>query len=171
MQENVGNSSLAVHAKRLVWLGDVGNLSTQSRRFDGFPFGSLMPYVADRLGRPVFFISSLAVHALNLQADWRASLLITAAAADPWQAERVTLIGRVEQIADAGVRELYFERHTRAREWQDFSDFSFYRMYPAGIYFVGGFGVMGWVSTDEYAAAIPPETAGGEGGIRTPGRL
>jgi putative heme iron utilization protein len=36
-----------------------------------------MPYAAAELGRPAFFISSMAMHTQNLQQDARASLLIT----------------------------------------------------------------------------------------------
>jgi heme iron utilization protein len=37
----------------------------------------------------------------------------------------------------------------------DFGDFSFYRMTVVDIYYVGGFGVMGWVSAPEYHSAQP----------------
>jgi putative heme iron utilization protein len=37
----------------------------------------------------------------------------------------------------------------------DFNDFGFYRMQLADVYFVGGFGVMGWVTADEYAGSQP----------------
>jgi putative heme iron utilization protein len=36
-----------------------------------------MPYAADDLGRPVLFISSMAMYTQNLHEDARASLLIT----------------------------------------------------------------------------------------------
>jgi putative heme iron utilization protein len=35
----------------------------------------------------------------------------------------------------------------------DFEDFSFYHMDVVDVYYVGGFGVMGWVSASEYAQA------------------
>ena len=37
--------------------------------------------------------------------------------------------------------------------WVDFGDFAFYRMEIAEPYYVGGFGVMGWVTADDYLAA------------------
>jgi len=43
--------------------------------------------------------------------------------------------------------------------WVDFEDFSFYRMDVVDVYFVGGFGVMGWVSASEYAQAQPDPLA------------
>ena len=33
---------------------------------------------------------------------------------------------------------------------QDFTDFAYYRLEVSGIYFIGGFGVMGWVAASEY---------------------
>src|SRR3979490_1561265 len=74
---DVPEPSLAERARTLASLGRVGSLSTHSRKFPGFPFGSMMPYGADELGRPTFFISSMAMHTQNLQQDARASLLIT----------------------------------------------------------------------------------------------
>jgi len=55
----------------------------------------MMPYAADDLGRPVFFISSMAMHTQNLQEDSRASLLITQpdVSGDPLGAGRLTLLG------------------------------------------------------------------------------
>jgi hypothetical protein len=37
----------------------------------------------------------------------------------------------------------------------DFGDFGLYRMNVADVYFIGGFGEMGWVSKSDFAAAEP----------------
>jgi len=42
-----------------------------------------MPYGLDELGRPIFLISTMAMHTQNLQADPRASLLVTQPDASP----------------------------------------------------------------------------------------
>jgi hypothetical protein len=156
-----GELSFAEKARTLVSAARVGALSTHSRKFEGFPFGSMMPYASDNLGRPTFFVSSMAMHTQNLQADWRASLMIMQPEADedPLGAARLTLLGSVEQVAPEEVLNLYLERHPDAREWQDFRDFSFYRLYPDGIYLIAGFGVMGWISSDEYISAAPDPLA------------
>ncbi len=153
--------SLAERARTLVSMGRIGTLSTQSRKFEGFAFGSMMPYASDRLGQPVFFVSTMAMHTQNLQADWRASLLVMQpdAEGDPLGAARVTLLGNVEQVAAEEVRKLYLDYHPNARQWQDYSDFSFYRLYPNNIYYIGGFGVMGWISGEDYVAAAPDPLA------------
>jgi heme iron utilization protein len=96
----------------LVYISRIGSLSTLSRKQPGFPFGSVMPYALDEHGRPIFLISTMAMHTQNLQADPRASLLITQADAgsDPLGASRVTLVGNVLPIPEAEVdetRQLY----------------------------------------------------------------
>jgi putative heme iron utilization protein len=61
-------------------------------------------------------------------------------------------------------RELYLARHENSRNWVDFKDFGFFRLEPLDIYYVGGFGVMGWVTAKDYASAdIDPLTAAGPG--------
>src|SRR5438552_18331170 len=93
----VPEPTFAERARTLVHLGRDGTLATLSRRHPGHPFASIMPYALDAEGRPLFLISSMAMHTQNLEADWRASLLVTqpgAAAADPLAAGRVALMGR-----------------------------------------------------------------------------
>ena len=123
-----------------------------------------MPYGLDARGRPIFLISSMAMHTQNLQADPRASLLVTQpdASGDPLGASRVTLVGNVllipkPEIVDA--RALYLERYANSKYWVDFEDFAFYRMDVIDIYFVGGFGVMGWTKASEYDQAQPDPLA------------
>ncbi len=76
-QPPVPEPSFAERARTLMYLGRIGSLSTLSRKQPGFPFGSVMPYGLDDHGRPIFLISTMAMHTQNLQADPRASLLVT----------------------------------------------------------------------------------------------
>jgi len=161
------------HAERtrtLISLASVGTLSTLSRKHPGFPFGSLMPFALDPAGRPLFLISNMAMHTQNLKAEPRCSLFVTQANADgdPLGAARATLIGLAEAVPAsdlASVREIYLACHENSRYWVDFSDFSFFRLQPVDLYYVGGFGVMGWVEATEYQDAAPDPLAGAESGI------
>jgi putative heme iron utilization protein len=151
-------------------LGRVGSLSTLSRKRPGFPFGSLMPFALDGAGRPIFLISTMAMHTQNLQQDGRASLLVTQpeASGDPLGAARVTLVGNVSVVAAAEVEEarrLYLERHENSKYWVDFDDFSFFAMDVVDVYYVGGFGVMGWVTAQDYIEAQPDPLADAAPGI------
>jgi len=163
-QPPVPEPTFAERARTLVYLGRVGSLSTLSRKQPGFPFGSVMPYGMDDRARPIFLISTMAMHTQNLQADPRASLLVTQAdtEGEPLGASRVTLVGNVLPVPNtelAEVRKLYLERHVNSKYWVDFEDFSFYRMDVVDVYYVGGFGVMGWVSASDYERSQPDPLA------------
>jgi putative heme iron utilization protein len=127
----------------------------------------MMPYAADREGRPIFFISSMAMHTQNLQQDPRSSLLITQPdiSGDPLGASRVTILGSTTPVTADEVREVYLCRHENARFWQDYSDFEYYRLAVSGVYFIGGFGVMGWISAEDYMNARPDPLAEAATGI------
>jgi putative heme iron utilization protein len=163
-QPAVAEPTFAERTRTLLYLGRIGTLSTISRKQQGFPFGSVMPYALDENGRPVFLISTMAMHTQNLHADPRSSLLVTQADAsgDPLGASRVTLVGNVELIPEpevAAVRKLYLERYANSKNWVDFEDFSFYRMNVIDVYYVGGFGVMGWVTASDYLHGQPDPLA------------
>jgi hypothetical protein len=161
------------HAERvrtLVSQTTVATLSTLSRKHAGFPFGSLMPYGLEPRGRPLFLISNMAMHTQNLRTDARASLFVAQILTDgdPLGAARATLIGQAEPVPEsevASARELYLTMHENSRSWVDFADFGFFRLEPVDIYYVGGFGVMGWVAARDYEAASPDPLAAAAPGI------
>jgi len=162
--------SPAERAATLVHLGHTGTLATLSRRHAGHPFASVMPYALDEARRPLFLISSMAMHTQNLELDARASLLVLGpgAAADPLAAGRVTLIGdarRVPEADIAGARERYLARQTRAAAWVDYGDFAFWRLEVADVYWVGGFAAMDWIDGTTFGAAAPDPLADAAPGI------
>jgi putative heme iron utilization protein len=100
------------------------------------------------------------MHTQNLRADPRASLLVTqpGSGGDVLGASRVTLLGdvlRIEEPEVGDARKLYLATYENSKYWVDFEDFSFYRMNVVDVYYVGGFGVMGWVDAAEYRGAEP----------------
>src|ERR1700689_3601399 len=115
-QPAIPEPSFAERARTLVYLSRIGALSTLSRKQPGFPFGSVMPYGLDDQGRPIFLISTMAMHTQNLKDDARASLLVgqSSADGDPLGASRVTLVGNVRSIPESEValaRKLYLARY------------------------------------------------------------
>jgi putative heme iron utilization protein len=161
------------HAERvrtLMSLASVATLSTLSRKHPGFPFGSLMPFALDSSGRPTFLISNMAMHTQNLKADPRCSLFVgqVGTDGDVLGAARATLIGNAEPVPGGDVvdvRENYLARHENSRYWVDFSDFGFFQLRPIDVYYVGGFGVMGWVEAQDYEQAAPDPLAEAAPGI------
>ena len=166
----VPEPTYAERARTLAYLGRTGTLATLSRRHPGHPFGSVMPYALDAEGRPLLLISAMAMHTQNLEADARASLLVTQPdwSGDPLAAGRLTLMGEARRLDGAETtpaREAYLTRHARARYWVDFDDFAFWRLDVMDAYFVGGFAAMDWVTAADYAAARPDPLADAAGSI------
>lgn len=143
--------------KTLLYAQNIGTLSTQSSHYSGYPFGSMMPYALDNNDQALFLISTMAMHTQNIISNPKASLYITdmAQEGEPLGASRVTLLGDIQRADDDGIRDCYLKAHPNARYWVDFDDFSFYRLTITEVYFVGGFGIMGWVSNTDYQKAEP----------------
>ena len=157
-------TSYAERARTMLSFNQVGVLSTNSNKCEGFPFGSTMPYALDDAGRPLFLVSAMAMHTKNLQANPNASLFVTdpEAQSDPLGAGRMTLIGKAEPVPEgdlAAARAAYLARHENAKYYVDFADFSFWRLEPVDLYFIGGFGVMGWVENSDFKQAVPDPLA------------
>ena len=161
--------SYAERVRTLLETESVGTLATQSVRQPGWPFASVMPYALTRDGSPLFLISGMAVHTQNMIADARASLLVmqSGSGADPLGSPRATLLGSAHRIdePEESLRQEYLRRHPSARHWIEYSDFSFFRLDVAHVYFVGGFGVMGWVEHTDYATAAVDPLADAASGI------
>lgn len=155
----VPEPSYAERVRTLLASESLGTLATQSQRHPGWPFASVMPFALDEQAAPLFLVSSMAIHTQNAIADPRASLLVmqSGAGADPLGSPRVTLLGNVTRVAAVSdsLRAAYLDRHPSARYWIDFSDFAFFRLEVTDVYFVGGFGVMGWVLVSDYVSASP----------------
>jgi len=112
----------------------------------------------------------MAMHTQNVQGDPRSSLLVTQpdTIGDPLGASRVTLLGNILPVPAPEVveaRKLYLARYANSKYWVDFDDFSFYQMCVVDVYYVGGFGVMGWVSASEYYGAQTDPLADTAAGI------
>jgi len=154
--------TLAERARTLMAMGGHSSLATISKKQHGFPFASVMPYAIDDTGSPLFLISQMAMHTKNITADPRATLLVAEHSSSPLGAARISLIGEVTPLDDAAKQAAmpaYLARHADAKQWASFGDFGLFRMNVVDVYFIGGFGVMGWITPEDYAAAKPDPLA------------
>jgi heme iron utilization protein len=147
------------------------SLSTITRDPAGFPFGSLVTIAVDNRGRPLLLLSQLAEHTQNLNHDANASILIADKVppeSSPLRHGRVTLLGPCRSVPDPERDEantIFLAAHPDAAQYASFKDFSYYRLEPIALRYVGGFGRMSWVSVDEYVAAEPDPLAPHVNGI------
>jgi heme iron utilization protein len=163
-------ASSADHARTLAASHHRGTLSTLALDPAGYPFGSVVSFVLDDVGRPLMVISTMAEHTRNAAADARASLMVAEPVpegADPLAAGRVTLVGTLARVPDGGQQEAS-DRVVAALPgvgyYAGFTDFACWRLEVTHIRWVGGFGRMSWIGADDYAAAtadpVLPHAAG-----------
>lgn len=139
-------------ARALVRAGHVGTLST-AMADDGSPYGSVMPYVPDHRGRPLFLSAGIAVHTANMEAAPAAGLLVAeAAGGDPQAEARVSLLGRATAATEAVDEERYFRRYPAHRRYLEVHEFGLWRLDVDRARFIGGFGDIHWLTADDYLA-------------------
>lgn len=149
-------------ARQLLRAHCYGALSTLSKKFDGHPFGSITPYLVDHDGSLLVLISTLAEHTKNIQNDPRVSLITHNQEDSHIQTQgRITVVGTACLVAEreqAGKR--YLRYFPEAQTYFAMHDFSFYRIVPLALRYIGGFGDIHWVKSDKYQ--VPPNTLAAE---------
>lgn len=155
-----------------------GTLCTTSVHpgIEGAPFGSFVDYVLDDKGNPVLLMNDMSMHTINIQQasqeDGTPALVTlfvqtggtmgaTATSSRGQDIARCSITGRLHQIEQTAddmdtIRMRYSLKHAYADQVMDSPKFSFYRLVPDKIYYVGGFGVLAkWVEPHDYAMAAP----------------
>jgi len=150
--------NIAREARQLLRAHRYGALCTLSKKFDGHPFGSITPYLVEHDGSLLILISTLAEHTKNILHDARVSL-ITHNQNDPHiQTQgRVTVIGAAHITGDKEASgKCYLRYFPEAQTYFAMHDFSFYRIVPQSIRYIGGFGNIHWVDAESYAVPLYP---------------
>lgn len=137
----------------------VGLLSTHSVDCAGYPFGSIVPFCRDYAYQPVFLISRLAQHTINIQKNPKISLLVSDVAdigfADVQTCSRLTIIGRAEPVSEPDTIERYYRHYRDAHNYHEQLDFDFYRLVPEKVRFIAGFGKIHWVEPQPLFCSHP----------------
>jgi hypothetical protein len=143
-------TAAALEARRFLRRCDSGALSTVSLRHPGYPFGSVVSFVPDQHACPVILVSRLAEHTRNLAADPRCSLLVRDTAADVQAGARVTVIARAESLIESETIDRFVRYTPGAQRLVDLGDFSFVRLQPLAVRYIGGFGSIHWVTAESF---------------------
>tara|TARA_Y100000766_G_scaffold234347_1_gene209353 strand:- start:483 stop:1295 length:813 start_codon:yes stop_codon:yes gene_type:complete len=141
-------------SRTLVASSGTGTLSTLTD--EGYPYGSIVSFIHDDEGNPVILISDMAEHTINARNDQRASMLISepSGEGDPLGKARLTLVGSLHLLEDPKIeRNDYLEKHKHASFYVDYEDFNFWKLVVKECRYVGGFGHMSWVNSNEYRSA------------------
>lgn len=139
-------------ARQMLRAHRYGALCTLSQKFNGHPFGSIVPYLVEHDGSLLILISTLAEHTRNILHDPRVSLVTHSQDNPDIQSQgRITVVGAAQPVADklqTGKR--YLRYFPEAQNIFAMADFSFYRIVPQTLRFIGGFGRIHWVAANSY---------------------
>jgi putative heme iron utilization protein len=144
--------SIAGEARRFLYTTRSAVLSTHSARFEGYPFGSIAPFVLDYDGNPLILISAIAEHTKNIRHDNRVSLIAFDPASPDMQAgARLTLLGEavITDKQDGPLRARYLRYFPQAAQYFDMHDFLFHRIQVSQARYIGGFGNIHWIPGGE----------------------
>ena len=136
--------------KLLTHQGD-GILSSISLDVEGYPFGSATPYCLDSDFVPNILISSIAQHTKNIQANRKVSLLISerSSATNKQSLGRLTYVGDAIKVEnDEDIKKRYLSYFPSAQNYFGTHDFSFYKINPVRLRFIGGFGKIYWIEKE-----------------------
>lgn len=108
---------------------------------EGQPHASLVTPGLSPDGAPLLLLSSLAAHTRHLLAAPACALLVTGAAetANPQTMPRLTLSGTAVQVPAAAAREAYLRTHPYAAAYENFGDFSYWKINVSTLLYIGGF--------------------------------
>jgi putative heme iron utilization protein len=167
MTTPANRSFTATDARLLLRRARVCALGTSNREPQG-AYVSLANIATDGQGHPVIFISKLAWHTRNIEADPVASVMVSEIPpeGDALTGSRVTVMGRFERLEAREIAARYVLYHPAAQLYLDFPDFLFFRLMPDKIRAVAGFGRIetmepGEVFLSESAAAAVMSAAQG----------
>ena len=153
IRQEEGFDALAIAVSLMLEIR-AGALATLGR-LDGFPLATLTTLALDDDGVPLIFVSELSAHTRNLLADARFSLLLARAGkGDPLTHARVTLTGTAERTDRAACKARFLAQTPKAKLYAEFADFSLWRLVPASIHLVAGFGKAHTGPADPLLAAL-----------------
>lgn len=144
-------------ARQLVLNEYQGVLSTHSEDMKGYPFGSIVPFCLDKYGRIIIRISDLAQHTKNIKSNPKVSLIASQSGVEDAQAGgRVTIMGEAKIHGENGDSvERYYNFFPQAINSNKTHDFNFYVIEPSRIRFIGGFGKIYWVESEDFTIENP----------------
>ncbi|MDX8378535.1 MAG: pyridoxamine 5'-phosphate oxidase family protein [Gallionella sp.] len=143
----------AVEARRMLRAHRYGTLCTLSKKLDGFPFGSITPYLVDHDGTLILLISALAEHRKNIDHDDRVSLIThNQSTPDVQMQGRITVTGHAHRCKQPSAR--YLRHFPEAARYLSLSDFAFYRITPLAIRHIAGVGRLHWIKMEDYAITL-----------------
>ena len=135
-----------------------GVLSTVSKKYEGYPFGSFVTFISGADRSLIFYASDIAQHTINLKNNPKACItLFNLSEGDKQDSARLSLIGDVKKI-DKDVEEIsrqFMEFFPESSQYSNMHDFNFYKLNISQVRWIGGFGKIAWLSSTNWNPIRP----------------
>ena len=135
-----------------------GVLSTVSKKYEGYPFGSFVTFISGADRSIIFYASDIAQHTINLKNNSKACItLFNLSEGDKQDSARLSLIGDVKKI-DKDVEEIsrqFIEFFPESTQYSNMHDFNFYSLNISQVRWIGGFGKIAWLSSTNWNPIRP----------------
>ena len=135
-----------------------GVLSTVSKKYEGYPFGSFVTFISGADRSIIFYASDIAQHTINLKNNSKACItLFNLSEGDKQDSARLSLMGDVKKI-DKGVEEIsrqFIEFFPESSQYSNMHDFNFYSLNISQVRWIGGFGKIAWLSSTNWNPIKP----------------
>ena len=135
-----------------------GVLSTVSKKYEGYPFGSFVTFISGADRSIIFYASDIAQHTINLKNNSKACItLFNLSEGDKQDSARLSLMGDVKKI-DKDVEEIsrqFIEFFPESSQYSKMHDFNFYSLNISQVRWIGGFGKIAWLSSTNWNPIKP----------------
>ena len=125
-------------------------LSTISKKYEGYPFGSFVTYVSG-WDRTIFlYLSDLADHTKNLKKNHKSCITIFKKneSGDVQNSARLTLIGDLKKVPlkiYEACKDRFHNFFPESSVYEQMHDFNFYQISITQSRWIGGFGKISWL--------------------------
>ena len=153
MNEKLKNYEIS--AVNLLRSSSSGILSTLSKSFKGYPFGSYVTFITGPDRSIYIYASTLAQHTKNLFQDSRACITLSKEKKDDdkQNSQRLTLMGDLKPISQNErevIRNKFHEFLPDSKKYSALHDFDFYKLSHSKVRWIGGFGEIAWLKIKDW---------------------
>ena len=135
-------------------------LSTMSKKYEGYPFGSFITYVSDKNRTLLMYTSDIAQHTKNLKTNSKAcvTLFKLDTEYDKQNSSRLTLMGDLKDVPVDDLEECqerFIKFLPESKKYSSMHDFKFYKLEISRIRWIGGFGDIAWLNPKNWQDNLP----------------
>ena len=149
-----------IEAVNLYRSANTAVLSTISKKYEGYPFGSFITYATDHNRSLLMYTSNIAQHTINLKSNSKSCVTLFKLDTDydKQNSSRLTLIGDLESVSNDDIdicRGRFENFFPESKKYSSMHDFNFYKLKISKVRWIGGFGDIAWLNNKHWGDEKP----------------